>query len=142
MQLEYASRSFMVRQLPAMGLSGSAATVAKRLRQPLDYDDSHPTPRYAESLHRDKGEADTLIGANVNQSIQEFQTMQRHGNQVRGAPQVTQESPNDMWVDPQRAAVYRTSSVHVSDRELVRANEPWRFYTDYTAVSIKHHNTK
>lgn len=140
-KLNYASREFMLSKLEPMGLTGSAAAVSRNVAQLPDYDDGHRTVDYANVLHRGKHQSDQRTQSHVQDSLTQAQTTLFNGGKAVHDPRVVAENPFDMWVDP-RAHYYRGTQEVVCDRELVRANEPWRIYSDAKLSSIKHQDTR
>lgn len=140
-KVSYASRDFMLSKLPAMGLTGPAAGVSRSIGDVPEYDERHPTIQHATNRHQRQYEANQRTQKAVQDSLTSAQRQMMQGGMPAMTPRVIAENPYDIWVDP-RAHMFRSTSVTISDRELVNANEPWRIYTDAQLGSIKHRDTK
>lgn len=140
-RLNYASKEWMIERLDRMGLVGTAATQSKSIVEPIEYKDSD-TVAFAESRHELKYKMDQQTHKQAANDLQRFQSTMYNGGTPSGSPQVQAENPNDIWVQPRAHPFYSKDRVHISDQELINANEPWRIYTEAKQKSIKHVNTK
>ncbi len=140
-ELNYASRDWMVERLDRLGLVGTAASQSRAIVAPPDYKDSEAVA-VADARHQLKYKMDQNVHKKAANELENFQAAMYRGSTPAGSAQVQAENPNDIWVQPRAHPFYQKDRVHVSDQELINANEPWRIYTDVKKRSIKNVDTK
>lgn len=139
--LNYASKDWMIERLDRMGLVGTAAAQSRNIVEPIEHRDSDAVA-LAQTRHQLKYNMDQQVHKKAANDLRNFQSAMQHGSTPAGATQVQAENPNDIWVQPRAHPFYQKDRVHISDQELINANEPWRIYTEVKRSSIKHVNTK
>lgn len=142
-ELKYGSGAFMLSKLDAMGYTGSAADVARRIRAPENEHQSEAA-RLARRSHKLKYEMDQQRAAEARDSVRRSQLAAMHGKPLAAYPQVLAENPGDIFVESEpRSHPYFVRQSHVSAPDIARSREPWRQTVEQMNIgSIKHSDTK
>lgn len=143
--LKYASRGFMLSKLDAMGYTGDAASLSKRIHLPVD-EQKTQSGRRAAASHQLKYEMDQAANAEARDSVRRAQIAAMHGTPVAAYPQVLAENPHDIFVQQEpRSHPYFIRQSHVSAPDIANAKayNAWQASLQHiNSGSIKNKDTR
>lgn len=144
-ELKYGTRPFMLSKLDAMGYTGDAAALARRIHPPQDEYNTDAARRSRRS-HKTKYEMDQAANAEARDSVRRSQLAAYNGTPLAAYPQILAENPHDIFVQQTpRSLPYFVRETHVAAPELANAaaREPWRMTArQINSGSIKHKDTR